>query len=1016
MWGTELNYKQMKKQFGHIFATALALTTVNAYAIPTLEVMSASGTNRTGSTTTSKDTKFVFNPKNPTDNATQNYYPEVKVNYSILNNVYANGIVFGGDNIGDFVPLKSQGFPSSGYNNYSNSLSSSRASGDIGKGISLDDNYGVRFLTAFSKLDGKKWYTAGENSGMGYQMGDIVLTWDRPITNPVINISGVGGQYDYGIAAQFKLLTTTGVSSLGLLSGTNVSVNGWDIKHTGAYTNEIERDWWGSIIKNNLTIGPTIDDKGATGSIQVYTSAPITTLTFRVYFRTDASSSIRTDIPYNTGGDAFIFSASSIDSMVGDLLIEKTNNVTQVAKGSNTTYTVRVTNKGPDTFTGTFLNDRLAQGLELVKVECSTATNNKCTDSSKIDVAKLFVSDADLTSSAITGQDTGALAKDAFYEVLVTAKVTGDVGTTTLNKASVKLPTMGSSTGVACSNQTGVGGSTGLTRSFNKTLGICSVTDTDTIIKPIVDLAVSKTADKASYNVGETAVYTIKAWNTGMHAMPDAVLTDVIPSNLAPLNVSCKAVGLGVDGTALSCPTADKIILVNNQLTVKDMVLPKTTITGTNPVLPASYLEFTVTALANTAGTSIANTAKIAVPLVGGVATATETITANNSSTATIAIKAPYLFSGRVFNDNSGTTKVAANAYNGIVNAGELGISGSTVTLKNCSGTPEYASVQTNGNGDFEIRTFQEVFDVNNRVCLVQKNVADYQSVSTNKSASVTATTDSSFDLFTITKNANTYDGFLFGDAQLQLILTQNGQKNIAAGDVVEYPHEIISKSVHKLGTLNLSNQQQPAIDPVWQSLIYYDANCNGAVDAGEKSYELALQSAPLSAPILPEQKICLVQRVMSPSNAKAGDSLSAQFSVKHTPTMSAGVTSLSNSVRDITTVGSAGLDLVKSVREVKSCPSTSTDTATFVKSNILTKVQDKVSYLEYQISYTNNSAKNLVDVVLKDAVPLGTSLKSMCTGGDCTTVDSATPLSWNIAGVLAPRATGTVRFCAQVE
>ena len=246
--------------------------------------------------------------------------------------------------------------------------------------------------------------------------------------------------------------------------------------------------------------------------------------------------------------------------------------------------------------------------------------------------------------------------------------------------------------------------------------------------------------------------------------------------------------------------------------------------------------------------------------------------------------------------------------------------------------------------------------------------------------------------------------------------MTQNGQKNIAAGDVVEYPHEIISKSVHKLGTLNLSNQQQPAIDPVWQSLIYYDANCNGAVDAGEKSYELALQSAPLSAPILPEQKICLVQRVMSPSNAKAGDSLSAQFSVKHTPTMSAGVTSSSNSVRDITTVGSAGLDLVKSVREVKSCPSTSTDTATFVKSNILTKVQNKESYLEYQISYTNNSAKNLVDVVLKDAVPLGTSLVSMCTGGDCTTVNSATPLSWNIAGVLAPRATGTVRFCAQVE
>lgn len=380
--------------------------------------------------------------------------------------------------------------------------------------------------------------------------------------------------------------------------------------------------------------------------------------------------------------------------------------------------------------------------------------------------------------------------------------------------------------------------------------------------------------------------------------------------------------------------------------------------------------------------------------------------------------KAGYVFSGRVFNDNSGSTKDASKAYNGSVDTGEVGIAGSQIELQNCSTKAVLASTTTNANGEFSIQTLQEVFDVNNRVCLVQKNVADYQSVSSNKSASVIATADPSFDLFTITKNenVNTYDGFLFGDAQLQLILTQNGQKNIAAGDVVEYPHEIISKSVHKLGALNLSNQQQPATDPAWQSIIYYDADCNGALDTGEKPYEVALQSAPLSAPILPEQKICLVQRVISPANAKAGDSLSAQFSVKHTPTMSTGVASSSNTVRDITAVGSAGLDLVKSVREVNSCPSTDTDTAAFVKNNIVTKAKNKESYLEYQIRYTNNSAKNLVDVVLKDAVPLGTSLKNMCTGDACSLANSTTPLSWNIAGTLAPRATGIVRFCVQVQ
>ena len=187
-------------------------------------------------------------------------------------------------------------------------------------------------------------------------------------------------------------------------------------------------------------------------------------------------------------------------------------------------------------------------------------------------------------------------------------------------------------------------------------------------------------------------------------------------------------------------------------------------------------------------------------------------------------------------------------------------------------------------------------------------------------------------------------------------------------------------------------------------------------MDTGEKPYDVALQSTPLSAPILPEQKICLVQRVISPSNAKAGDSLSAQFAVKHTPTVSGSSEKQSNTVRDVTAVGSAGLDMVKSVREVKSCPSTATDTAAFVKNNILTKAQNKVSYLEYQISYTNNSTKTLVDLTLKDAVPLGTSLKSMCTENNCNGVSNTTPLNWNIAGVLAPRATGTVRFCVEVH
>ena len=1321
MWGTEMSFKKMNKQFSYIFIATLALMAVSANAVPTLEIGNspASGTNVNGPTFGPLTYTYRFDEKNPSSGShSDNYFPKITVSYKVENVQYTtgtavnqSGLVMGGTSVASgstvnaastFRVLNEVG--SAAWSDFSSNAK------DIGVGID-STNYGTAFFINVRTLQNKV-YLQRTSSSLGYYMGDVVMTFNRPVKNPILSLSGMGSALagnrvevdsTVGFTANFELSNPPAGVSVERLSGRDFAVDG----------NKIYNSYNGQY---NITTG----SGGASGSVRIKTENAITELRIKVYVASNKSTG---NYPASAvSGDGFAFSMSSIDSMVGDLLIEKTNNATQVAKGSNTTYTVRVTNKGPDTFTGTFLNDRLAQGLELVKVECSTATNNKCTDSSKIDPAKLFVSDAELTSAVNTGQDTGSLAKDAFYEVLVTAKVIGDVDTNTINKASVKLPTMGSSTGVSCKAQTGLGGSTGLTRTFNETTGICLVTDTDTIIKPQVDLVVVKTAEKTSYKVGDLVKYTVKAWNEGPSEVTDAIVKDVVPNSLASVQmITCQNYGKAV------CPRLSTNSGINNTLATPAFTLPVSS-KDTNQKI-ADYLEFTVSGLAYKTG-AVENTAVISSAIANEVNTAnnlskvkvdvlndapintgntnnqcngnqsvnlitdpafksyinnnvleqipytpdpavvpysivygtgpngalelkgkinwsygnpritgstlkisvngtvyavlvtpgasanndatftalggasvtpssfvvdsfrTEPSTINftltlpttltssvtglnvefqnisprnsasdagddigfslnslnaclkptvelkkistsgtgsfefdsfsnlsantsyqiqsgevvttvtgapqsirlkNSSSATEAgfitpvyanagqavlfkekidalyslrsvtcldsnatnsgnsssalnatlsgnsvtiskdnlkfgarlvctvtneKKAGYVFSGRVFNDNSGSTKDASKAYNAIVDAGEVGIAGSQIELQNCTTKAVLASAVTNANGDFSIQTLQEVFDANSNVCLVQKNVADYQSVTITKPASITATTDASFDLFTITKstNLNTYEGFLFGDAQLQLILTQNGQKNIVAGDVVEYPHEIVSKSVHKLGGLSPSNQQQPATDPAWQSIIYYDANCNGAVDTGEKPYDVALQSTPLSAPILPEQKICLVQRVISPSNAKAGDSLSAQFAVKHTPTVSGSSEKQSNTVRDVTAVGSAGLDMVKSVREVKSCPSTATDTAAFVKNNILTKAQNKVSYLEYQISYTNNSTKTLVDLTLKDAVPLGTSLKSMCTENNCNGVSNTTPLNWNIAGVLAPRLAGTVRFCVEVQ
>lgn len=1310
MWGTEMGFKKMKKQFGYVFTAALALVAVSANAAPTLEIAEGSGSTLTqGPTTSVQENMYLFNPDNPNGiTFSTAYFPKVNVSYTIVNQQYNSsladnrkGIVFGATTGTGNTTAKAYIFQkmSSVGQAVSSDFTASR-NDTAGTGINADLNFGtwLRLQTDPLLVAGKSIYTKGENNGLGYYFGDVVVKFDRAVKNPVINISGLGGTLgSIGVTVNLKLKSYPAGTVISKLSGRGLTVNSSNFE-----------------IKNgNSSFGASTGDgagKGASGSIQIYNDKEINEpLVFGLYLASDASSG-STSAWTTTGGDAFSFSAASIDSMVGDLLLEKTNKVTQVPKGSNTKYTVRVTNKGPDTFTGTFLNDSLAQGLEFVKVECSTAENNKCTDSSKIIKEKLFVTDADLTSASNTGQDTGALAKDQFYEVEVTAIVIGEVGTKTINKASVKLPTLGSSTGVACKNQAGVGGTTGLTRVFNETSGICSVTDTDTIGKPVADLAVLKTAEKTEYKAGDLVKYTIQAWNEGPSDIAEVVVTDNVPVSLASVQMyTCKEYG------AAKCPTMS---LNTGSGTTKNLITsPKFTLPVTGKDSNQNkidYLEFTLTALAYQTG-SVTNTAEIASALAE-----TETNTANNKSSVMVNVlkdapvttgdaknmckgaqsvnlikdidtkfysnganhvltsqpynldsvvpfsvaygtgpngalqlqgkinwsygdpritgstikiyangtpyavlttpgassnndatftalngatvspgsfekqsyktepavinftvtlpttvvsnlstlrvdfenispnknandagddigfslnnlnaclkptfelkkiseggtdafefenfsnlaanasyqiqsgevvttvvgsaqnvrlknsvspvengvtapvyadankaisftektsdlyslrsvectdsnagvsengignlavfqgstvtldaskvkfasklickvtnekKAGYVFSGRVINDNSGTTQDAAKAYNGVADSGEVGIAGSRIELQNCSTKNVIASAQTNANGDFEIRTLQNVFDAtSNNVCLVQKNVDGYTSVSSTKSTVANET----YDLFTVEKNgtARVYDGFIFGDAQLQLILTQNGQKNISAGDVVDYPHEIISNSVHYLGELTPSNVQQPS-GQNWQSMIYHDTNCNGLVDVNEKLYSAALQNTP----VMPGQKICLVQRVVSSAAAKAGDSLTAEFKLDYSQDDKGNTAKQSNAVHDITTVGSAGLDIKKQVRTVNACPSTSADTALFATENTAKKEQ----FLEYQIAYTNSSAKKLIDVVLKDSVPLGTEYKT-CTE-NCTQTGSS--LEWTVPGTLLPGARGNVLFCVKVQ
>ncbi len=1259
------------------------LNTANA-AIPTLEISAASGdTSTTGPTTSSQANTYQFNPDNPTaDTFTNAYFPKTTVTYSFVTQQYSNGMVFGSNNTSNgnnrvFIPLVAQGAPTN------SDFSSSRF--NIGTGIDVNQNYGTRLAVDAYKLNTKNIQT----SGLGHYFGILKVDFSRPVKNPVINVSGLGGSASYtigflfpksvkyGITTNLKLSNPPAGVSIRALSGQNLAVrNATEIVNTATRYGPTTGG------SNNASYDLTGPNGGASGSIQVDTTQAITSLSFEVYLATDYTGNETEWL--NGTSDAFVFSAASIDSMVGDLVVSKTNSTTQVYSGGTTTYTVRVSNNGPDTYTGTLLKDVVGTGLTATAVACSEAPGNKCSTAPAL--------------NSLASVDTGSLASGEFYEILVTARVDAAAGSTVTNTATVELPTLGSSTGVSCTALN----SDGITRSFNSTTGACTTADQDTVLAA-ADLELAKTSDKTSYNVGEVVKYTIKAWNNGATGVTDAVLADNVPNNIASLYWSCKSYGTAVcpssvtnenetnslTATGLTLPangkdvnyleftitglayksgsvtntasvktstfennltnnsssvdiiinsnspitsgssqnqclsgqsanlvsdTAFRAYLVDNASTAYDNALktaganptivpnsvmygtgangalqlkgrlnwsngsPKTSTSGATLkimvdgvvyatlVTPAkssntrasftafngaqvstteyaigSYstdpvtINFTITlpttvtmakivrtefqnirpgtniigddigvgfnelnmclkptfemnkvsengtdsfnfnsfsnlsnanaetitsgevvttvvgtaqsvrlkkstspveqgsllayATPNTA-ISFAESASTLYSLktvectdtntavsgnstgnLGSLSGLTQTIPAANVKFAskfvcrvTNSKNAGYVFSGRVFNDNSGTTMVDSNAYNGIEDIGELGIAGSVVELQDCSTQAVLASATTDKNGDFRIQTLQDVFSSRRKVCLVQRNVNGYDSVSAKQKGSVLEKTTN--DLFEIPKvqSVTSYEGFLFGDAELQLVLSQNGQKTIVAGDVVDYPHELMAKSVMNVLNVMESKEQQPANNQPWQSLVYVDSNCNAQLDQGE--------SLLTSRTIKANEKVCLIQRVVSPTTGQGGDRFIASFKVNGKGTYSTATAKESNSVNDITTIGTAGLNITKLVRKTSTCPAPSNNSTPFTVSNQAAKGD----YLEYQMTYTNNSNKNLVDVVLKDSVPIGTVYGAMsCTATGCQTDANAGQLKWTIPGVLAPKQNGQVGFCVRI-
>lgn len=249
-------------------------------AQPALEMANGGGPTTNGSTIANQTVTFLNNANNPSGNTFASFSPTTTVTYSISNQQYAlktsqatnrASLSFGGTNNNSGSSVV--GVPTYNMMNFISSPSSSNFSSlpsTIGQGISISANEGVELFTSAMGL-----YNASLPTNASYYMADLTLTFNVPVTDPVLHLVGIGGYYSPGATLGFTselYLATTGVT-LSELSGS---------KELTVTSN--------SILNNATYPSSTTGSGAASGSILV-SGTNITQLVFHVYLRGDGGVS-----------------------------------------------------------------------------------------------------------------------------------------------------------------------------------------------------------------------------------------------------------------------------------------------------------------------------------------------------------------------------------------------------------------------------------------------------------------------------------------------------------------------------------------------------------------------------------------------------------------------------------------------------------------------------------------------------------------------------------------------------
>jgi Secretion system C-terminal sorting domain len=270
------------------FLTVSTLSFVIVSAQTTLKMGSLGGPSGSGPAITAKTVTLY-------QNGTTAYTPTLTVSYSLTNQQYGPGSVegiaaasmmnFGGNlNTGSNTAIGSNLFYTTmnAISNPTNSMFKACVNCDNSIDVTTD-----RAISLFSCTDAFINATTGANAkalNARVYTGDLTITFNQPVTNPVLQIIGLGGttsvtksgkNYDLGFSTEFDLIGTNVVLNK-IAGNTQLNISATQITNNAT--------WLGAASQGVADHG--ITRYAASGSV-VAIGTSITSISFKVYVKGD---------------------------------------------------------------------------------------------------------------------------------------------------------------------------------------------------------------------------------------------------------------------------------------------------------------------------------------------------------------------------------------------------------------------------------------------------------------------------------------------------------------------------------------------------------------------------------------------------------------------------------------------------------------------------------------------------------------------------------------------------------